>query len=93
MRPLPIHRAIAELSFAVDHGTTKLVAARARRDAGATGEALVAFAELAGGVRGVYQKRNKKGTYFEGPVEAEHAMADSLEQLRALEREVEREWW
>ena len=26
-------------------------------------------------------------------MEAEHAMPDSLEELRALEREVEREWW
>ena len=26
-------------------------------------------------------------------MEAEHAMTDNLEQLRALEREVEREWW
>jgi hypothetical protein len=70
MRPLPIHRAIAELSFAVDHGTTKLVAARARRDAGATGEALVAFAELAGGVRSIYQDQNKKGTCFASAVDS-----------------------
>ena len=26
-------------------------------------------------------------------MEAEHAMANSLDELRALEREVEREWW
>ena len=44
-------------------------------------------------MRGVYQSKNKKGTHFEVPVEAEHAMANKLEQLRALEREVEREWW
>jgi hypothetical protein len=53
----------------------------------------VAFAELAGGVKGVYQNENKKGTYIELPVEAEHAMANRLEELRALEREMEREWW
>jgi hypothetical protein len=41
----------------------------------------------------VYQRKNATGTYFQVPVEAEHAMANSLEELRALEREVEREWW
>jgi hypothetical protein len=39
------------------------------------------------------QKENKMGTHFEVPVEAEHTMTESLEQLRALERDVEREWW
>ena len=36
-----------------------LVAARARRYLPGEGDA---FAELAGGVRGVYQNKNKKGT-------------------------------
>ena len=30
---------------------------------------------------------------LEVAVEAEHAMPDSLDELRALERQVEREWW
>src|SRR2546422_5073031 len=34
MRPLPIHRAFAEYSLAVDHGVSDFVAARARRNAG-----------------------------------------------------------
>jgi hypothetical protein len=41
----------------------------------------------------VYQRKNKKGTCFSVPVEAEHVMVNSLEELQVLEREVEREWW
>jgi hypothetical protein len=52
MRPLAIHRAFAELSLSVGHGTS--TGGRRPRStllAGARGEALVAFAELSGGVR------------------------------------------
>jgi hypothetical protein len=42
---------------------------------------------------GCIKERTKREHAFQVPVEAEHAMANSLEELRALEREVEREWW
>jgi hypothetical protein len=42
----------------------------------------------------VYQRRNEKGTRIARWLwETEHAMPDTLEELRTLEREVEREWW
>jgi hypothetical protein len=61
-----------------------MVAARAQRSH-QTG-ARVAFAELAGGVRGCSRYRTK------GELSKRQAV-DWLDQLRALEREIEREWW
>jgi hypothetical protein len=62
MRPFPIYRAFAQLTFAVDHSTTvKLVAARAHATCrGRRGSVRGA----AGGVGWVYQARNKKGTFI-----------------------------
>lgn len=45
-------------------------------------------------VAGGYQKQNKKGTLsYELPGEMGFTVPNTLEELRALEREVEREWW
>ena len=54
VRPLPIHRAFAEFSLAIDHGTSRDWSPPAL-DATCRGTG-DAFAELAGGVRGVYQR-------------------------------------
>jgi hypothetical protein len=41
----------------------------------------------------VYQSENKKGTYFRPCLWEFEQVSDAMEELRALEREVEREWW
>jgi hypothetical protein len=59
VRPLPIHRAFAELSFAVDHGTTELVAARAQRYLPGRRGKRVAFAELRAAIDPIADKNKK----------------------------------
>jgi hypothetical protein len=61
MRPLPVDRAFAQLAFAIDHRASEVVAARAHRSADG---GWARSRELAGGVRGVYQRKNKTGTYL-----------------------------
>ena len=68
-----------------------LLHGRRPRSATCLGDAGERSQELAGGVRRVYQSKNKKGTYAEAAVDRNCEMPDTLEALQALERKVE--WW
>ena len=96
MWPIAIDGAFAELTFAIDHHTHQARSIDGRRPrspllAGASGGA---FAGACGRRQRAVSKIEQKGNmYSEVAVEAQCCLPDTLEELRALEREIEREWW
>src|SRR5262245_8892957 len=92
VRPLSVDRALAQFTFAIDHTTTtiELVAARAhatcRRKRGSVRGA------CGRRQRGVSKKEQKGNIPLATAVEW-FVMPDTIEGLRALERQVEMEWW
>ena len=88
VRPLPVDGSFAQFAFAIDHGTTSW--SPPALDATCQGDGGCVRGACGRRQRGV-SKTEQKGNIFRSGCGERHA--DMLDEARALERQVEREWW
>ena len=92
MRPIPIDHAFAEFTVAIDQAglPADRVAARAHRYL--PGEGCVR-GSLQAASEGCIRERTKREHYPADGVQTMDGEPKTIEELRELERDVEREWW